>query len=145
PFLDAVYAVPFTSFPTVEGDPAAALAGVPRAWTYVVENERVRDPGHAAFAGFQAFFAASRAHLRPAHPPGVAAAEPPAYHPHQELRLELPADARRAARDTLGEGRRAIAVILAGSSAARHLYPSIASWELILHALAREHPGTVFP
>jgi hypothetical protein len=26
PWLDEVYAVPFTSFPTVEGDPAAALA-----------------------------------------------------------------------------------------------------------------------
>ena len=139
PFLDEVYAVPFTSFVGVESDPAAALEAVRRDWDWMVENHRAREPSHATIRGFRAFFDAAAEHFRPRHPVGVAGAAPPAYIPHQQLRLELPASAREAARATVGGGR-ALAIVLAGSSAHRHLYPSIASWELILAALADRYP-----
>jgi hypothetical protein len=139
PFVDAVYAVPYTNFVEADGDAAAALTDVPRVWDRVVENHRVHEASHDAFAGFRAFYDAAHAHLRPAHPTGVAGAEPPAYRPHRDLRLDLPAAARAAAAETTA-GRRSLAVVLAGSSAARHLYPSAASWELILRALAARHP-----
>jgi len=140
PFIDQVYAVPFTGFMHVDGDPAEALAGVPRAWDWVVENHRAREPSLADCAGFRAFFDAAHRHLRPKHPLGVAGQEPPAYEPHQQLRLDLTADGRAAAAATIAGGRPAISVLLAGSSADRHLYPSTASWELILGALAARYP-----
>jgi hypothetical protein len=139
PFLQRVYGVPYTSFATVEGDPAAALAEVPRRWDHVVENHRVHEPGHDAAAGFRAFYDAAHAHLQPRHPVGIAGASPPAYLPHQPLRLDLPEEARAAARATTG-GRPAIAVVPAGSSHHRHLYPSASSWELVLTALSEQHP-----
>ncbi len=138
-FLDEVYAVPFTGFMHVDADPAAALAGVPRAWDYVVENHRARERSHDNFGGFRAFFDAASAHFEARLDVGVAGAEPPAYLPHQQLRLDLPPEARLAAWATIGERRQAISVLLTGSSA-NHLYPSTASWELILAELSTQHP-----
>lgn len=140
PFIDGVYPVPFTGFMEVDADPAEALAGVPRAWDWVVENHRRRESAHDRFRGFRAFFDAAQAHFEPRHPLGVAGREPPAYTPHQQLRLDLPPDTRAAAAATIGERSRAISVVLAGSSAERHLYPSTASWELILQALLERYP-----
>jgi hypothetical protein len=140
PFIDEVYAVPFTGFIEPDADPVAALAGVPRTWDWVVENPRARQSSHDGFRGFRAFFDASHKHLQSRHPVGVAGAEPPAYTPHQQLRLDLPRDARAAAAAILRAGRPRIAVVLAGSSADRHLYPSAASWELILTALSQQYP-----
>ena len=131
------YAVPFTQFHDAAGDPAEALAGVPRSWDWVVENHRACKDSHKEMHGFRAFFHAAREHFSTRHPVGVAGRDPPAYEPHQDLRVELPADACAAAAATTG-GRQAIAVVLAGSSVARHLYPSAASWELILGALSPE-------
>ena len=65
--------------------------------------------------------------------------EPPDYSPHQHLQLELPSQAGTAARRTLQE-RPAISVVLAGSAAERALYPSMSSWQLVLDALAHQHP-----
>jgi len=104
-----------------------------------VENHRPREDSHKEMHGFRAFFHAAREHFSTRHPIGVAGRDPPAYEPHQDLRVELPADACAAAAATTG-GRQAIAVVLAGSSTARHLYPSAASWELILGALSEGHP-----
>jgi hypothetical protein len=143
PFLDAAYLVPFSSFEHIDGDPSAALAGVPRKWDYIVENHRARARSHDRFAGFRAFFDAASGYFESAHGVGVAGREPPSYLPHQRLRLELPAEARRAAAATVGGRRQAISVVLAGSSAARHLYPSAASWELILTALSARYPEAV--
>lgn len=141
-FIDSVYAVPFTRFMEIDGDPREALAGVPQGWDWVVENHRVRESSHDSFSGFRAFFDAAHAHFQPRQGLGIAGAEPPAYTPHQQLRLEPPRDARGAADATTG-GRQAISVILAGSSPDRHLYPSSASWELILGALSEHHPEAV--
>lgn len=139
PFVDEIYAVPFTRFMEVEADPVEALASVPRSWDWIVENHRTRGESHAGFAGFRAFFDAAHEHLRACHPIGIAGQEPPAYTPHQQLRLDLPSNARAAAAATVG-GRQAISVLLAGSSSVRHLYPSAASWELILTALSERYP-----
>jgi hypothetical protein len=143
-FVDEVYPVPFTSFMDVVTDPRAALAAVPREWDWIVENHRAREPAHQGFPGFKAFFDAAHEHLRSPNPLGVAGAEPPAYEPHQRLRLEPPAEARAAAARTIGDRPLAISVVLAGSSADRRLYPSAASWELVLRALSERHPDAVF-
>jgi hypothetical protein len=96
-----------------------------------------REASQADFSGFRAFFDAAHEHLQAQHPVGVAGQEPPSYKTHQQLRLNLPANARASAAATVG-GRQAIPVLLAGSSAGRHLYPSAGPWALILGALARE-------
>jgi len=144
PFVERVYAVPFNDFVHLTADPAAALAAVPRRWDYVVQNHRVREASHDRFAGFRAFFQAAHSHFEARFAVGLTGEPPPEYQPHQQLRLELPAAARSAALATIPTGRRAIAVVLAGSSGSRHLYPSAASWDLILSALARRYPDSVF-
>jgi hypothetical protein len=141
-FVETTYAVPYMSFVEPVGDPAAALADVPRDWDWVVENHRVAQRDHDRFRGFRSFYAAATKHLRARHGWGVAGTEPPPYVPNGQLRLELPAAARAAANEVL-RGRRAIAVILAGSSGYRHLYPSASSWQLILSALSEAHPDAV--
>ena len=73
---------------------------------------------------------------------GVAGLPPPAYEPHQRLRLDLPEPERERARQELG-GRRTIAVMPAGSGA-RYLYPSTTSWLEILDELERRFPDAVF-
>ena len=138
-FIDEVYAVPFTGFMEVDADAAEALAGVPRSWDWLVENHRVCESSHDSFLGFRAFFDAAHAHFRPDHPLGIAGRQPPDYTPHQQLRLDLPPNARAAAAATVGRGRPVISVVLAGSSANRHLYPSASSWELILGALSERY------
>jgi hypothetical protein len=143
PFLDAAYFVPFSGFLHVDGDPTAALAGVRRSWDHIVENHRPRAPSHDQFAGFRAFFDAASGYFDSVHGVGVAGREPPSYLPNQQLRLEPPAEARRAAAARIGGGRQAISIVLAGSSEARHLYPSAASWELILSALSAQYPDAV--
>jgi hypothetical protein len=75
------------------GDPAAALADVPREWDYVVDDARSRDSAQLEFAGLRAFYEASHRHFS-ARLRGVAGGEPPAYRPHCRLRLRLPGDAR---------------------------------------------------
>jgi hypothetical protein len=140
PFIDEVYAVPFTGFMEPDTDPVEALAGVPRSWDWVVENHRTGQNSHDACRGFRAFFDAAHSHFEPRHSLGSAGREPPGYRRHQELRLALPADAREAAAARIGGWRRAISVVLAGSSSGRHLYPSTASWTLILRALAERYP-----
>lgn len=119
PFIDEVYAVPFTTFTEVPNDPARALGAVPRDWDWVVENHRAREERHQSFPGFKAFFDAAHQHFTPRRQTGVAGAEPPAYRPHQHLRLEPPTEARRAAATMLPDGCLAISVVLAGSSADR--------------------------
>lgn len=142
PFVERAYAIPYTSFGPVEGDPRAALRGVPRDWDHVVHHPSTLDPEEDRFAGLRRYQAASRRHFRAQRSRGVAGAAPPAYAPHQRLRLELPAAARGAARAEL-DGRQAVAVMPAGSGA-RFLYPSLASWTLILDELAQRLPGVAF-
>jgi hypothetical protein len=143
PFVDELYPVPYRSFDEPDGDPRAALAGVPRDWDWVVDNHREREASHDAFRGFGAFFDASHEHFRPRLGRTWTGGEPPAYLAHQQLRLELPESSRTRARETL-QGRQAISVVLAGHSGRRFEYPSVASWRLVLGALAERFRGAVF-
>lgn len=141
PFVEGAYAVPYTSFGRREGDPSAALRGVPRDWDHVLHHPAATDPEERRFEGLQAYYAASTRHFRPRLARGVVGGEPPRYAPHQRLRLELPEDARERARALVGD-RLAIAVMPAGSGA-RRLYPSSASWAVVLDELERRFPGVV--
>ena len=85
----------------------------------------------------------ARRHFRARVAVGVAGREPPAYAPHQELRLVLPeaeagarADPRRAAVDRRHAGRERLA---------RALYPSVTSWIAILDELERRFPDACSP
>lgn len=143
PFIDSVYAVPYTALEQPDGDPRDALGGVPREWDWVVANHRESEERHARFRGFRDFYDASEAYFQPRRGRGRTGGEPPAYAPNQQLRLELPAPARAAAQDTL-QGRHSISVVLAGHSDSRAHYPSASSWDLILSELARRFPDAVF-
>jgi len=142
PFVERAYAVPYTSFGPVEESPKPALRGVLRDWDYVVHHPSELDPDQDRFDGLRRYQAASRRHFRARLATGVAGQSPPAYAPNQKLRLELPADARSGAQALL-EGRRTIAVMPAGSGA-RYLYPSLASWSLVLDELERRFPDVAF-
>lgn len=142
PFIDNVYAVEFTTFMEVPTDPAEALASVPREWDWIVENHRAREESHQSFPGFRAFFDAAHGYFVSPHPTGVAGLGPPEYRRHQQLRLDPPPEARAAAAALIPEGRTAITVVPTGSSN-RLLYPSAASWELILAGLAEGRPDAI--
>ena len=62
PFVDEVYAVPYTSFQEPDADPHEALADVPREWDWVVDNHRGADQSHDRFRGFRAFIDAAGEH-----------------------------------------------------------------------------------
>jgi hypothetical protein len=143
PFLDEVYAVPYTGFEEPDADPHEALAAIPREWDWVVDNHRAWDESHDRFRGFRAFFDAAEEHFAPRRGRAPSGAEPPSYLPHQELRLELPQSARAAAHELL-QGRRATSVVLAGHSGGPSSYPSARSWALILSELSRRFPDVVF-
>jgi hypothetical protein len=136
PFVEQVYAVEYTDFVRGSGDPEAALAGVPRDWDYVLDDARSEQAAQQQFVGLRRYYAASRCHFRARVAHGFTGTEPPAYAPHGQLRLELPA------RRELGAAV-SIAVLPAGSSE-RSRYPSPRSWELILRALADALSGAVF-
>lgn len=142
PFVERVYAVPYTSFGRPAGNPKAALRGVPRRWDYVVHHPASVDPEQQRFAGLKRYYAAARRHFRAQLGEGIIGRPPPAYEPHQMLRLALPEEARELARREL-VGRPAIAVMPAGSGA-RRLYPSLTSWLLVLDELERRIPDLAF-
>ena len=142
PFVEEVFAVPYTSFGRAEGDPRRALRGIPRDWDHVVHHPATADPNHARYGGFERYYEAARRHFRARSTSGLAGAPPPAYEPHQRLRLVLPDEERGRARAEL-DGRLSIAVMPAGSGA-RLLYPSVDSWGRILDALEARFPDVVF-
>ena len=141
PFVESVFAVPYTSFGRPEGRPRAALGGIPRDWDYVVRHPAAFDPAEARFAGLRRYYEASGRHFRARIASGIAGEEPPQYVPHQTLRLVVPENLAAAARAALA-GRRALAVMPAGSGA-RELYPSLSSWNLVLDELERRFPDAV--
>jgi hypothetical protein len=137
PFVEDVYAVGYTDFLGRGGDPDAALAEVPRDWDYVVDDGRSRDPRQLEmFAGMRRYYQAAHRRFRARVRHGSAGEEPPAYHPHGQLRLELPSSRERP-------GPVAIAVMPAGSSEPSR-YPSAECWRVILGALRAELPQAVF-
>lgn len=139
PFVERTYAIGFHDFGASRGSPRRALHRVPRDWDYVVEHQDVENPTHAGFEGYRRYYEASRAHFRARVRRGPVGSEPPAYVPHQPLRLALPEPTRVRAQERL-DGSRAISVLLAGSSQRTALYPSRTSWRLMLDAIAERFP-----
>ncbi len=126
------------------GDARRAIAHIPREWDWVVDDARRDHPGlRAAFPGLTAYSAAADAHFLAARARGLAGAAPPAYLPHQQVRLDMPQTSRARARHLLGGQGPRIAVMPGGSDV-RAMYPSVASWEKILRALATQHPDADF-
>jgi hypothetical protein len=142
PFVERVYPVPYTSFGTPEGNPKAALRGVPRRWDHVARHPASVEEWHDRFEGLRRYYDESGRHFRGRLSEGIAGRPPPDYAPHQALRLALPAAKRDLALREL-DGRTAIAVMPAGSGA-RELYPSLTSWLLVLDELERRMPGVAF-
>jgi hypothetical protein len=145
PFIHRTYSVGFTGFRDAVTDPAPAVRDISREWDYVVDDHRSRQPDQLAnYAGLRRFYEASGRHFRARLAHGTAGSEPPAYEPHHQLRLELPSEARQAARRELGPASPRIAVVPAASTDARYAYPSAGSWELVLRALDAAFPGVRF-
>jgi len=138
PFVEDVYAVPYTEFWRPDGDAHQALVGVPREWDWVIDNHREAERSHDGFLGFREFFDASHEHFQTRRGLMLTGQEPPSYVPNQQLRLELPDTARAAARETL-HGRQAISIVLAGSGLPS-FYPSPNSWILMLTELSLRFP-----
>ena len=142
PCVERAFPVPYSSFGAEDGDPRRALRGVPRDWDHVVHHPASIDPEQQRFEGLRRYYEAARRHFRGRLSEGVIGVPPPPYAPHQELRLDLPHETREQATRELG-GRPTIAVMPAGSGA-RHLYPSLASWQSILDELERRIPDVGF-
>lgn len=142
PFVETTYPVSHP-FLTADHYPAEPLAGVPSEWDWIVDDSRrVLADQRAVFGGFAHYYDTSDRALRARNGRGVAGAAPPAYKPHQRLTLTLPPDTRASAAALLAGAPVRIAVLPAGSSP-RELYPSVASWELVLRALVAQHPDAV--
>jgi hypothetical protein len=129
-------------------DSAGRLTPVPRNWDWVVDDTRRHQPLQVGlFPGMRDYYAASDDHLcTPDGQRSVVGAHRAGYLAHQPLRLELPTTMRAAAARRLGPGRpagRRIAVLPAGSSDPS-MYPSAASWLLILDALTDALPEVRF-
>jgi hypothetical protein len=141
PVVEAVYPV---DAPFLAPDPAARgrLAGVPRDWDWVVDDTRRHQPFQLdLFPGMRDHYAASDAHLRGRRGRSVVGADRAGYRPHQQVRLALPDGARTAAARRLGTGERPRIAVLPAGSSDPSLYPSVASWRLVLDALTDAVPG----
>jgi hypothetical protein len=149
PFVEAVYPVELPGYPLdtsslSEADCLAALRDVSEEWDYVVDNPRRGVKAHLrAVPGFARYYEASDRHFRARKARVTVGADPPGYVPRGHLRLELPRENRLRGQDLVSSGRPSIAVLPGGSSE-RWLYPSIASWEIILEALAHRFPEASF-
>jgi hypothetical protein len=144
PYVETAYPVG-DGFDFVEGGDAwRAIAHIPRQWDWVVDDARRDHAGlRAMFPGMAVYYDTADTHFLARRGRGVAGATPPAYRRHQQVVLDLPEASRARARRRLGGQAPRIAVMPAGSGV-RALYPSAASWERILHALASQHPDALF-
>jgi hypothetical protein len=141
PFVEAACPVALPAALAEPPELVRAVAGVPRRWDWIVDNPRRHSAEHMAlFPNFERFYAVTDRHLHARRGHSTIGVPPPAYAAHQQLRLQLPPGRRAAARRLLGDAGTAIAVMPAGNSQPRWEYPSTASWELLLDALARQHP-----
>jgi hypothetical protein len=146
PFVAARHAIEHPLLEPCE-DSMERLGGLPRRWDWVLDDpRRFQDFQLETFPGLRDYYAASDRHLLAGRGRTVVGADPPGYVPHQQLRFSPPRAAREAAARRLAasEGNpgpaRWIAVMPAGSSE-RALYPSLHSWQLILHALGDAFPA----
>jgi len=142
PFIEATYAIGLR-FPHPGPDPMQALAHVPRRWDWVVDDGRRGQPEQlAAFPGLARYYDSSDRYFSIRRGRGTAGSDPPAYAPHQQLVLQLPHEPQPRAARMLQRSAPRVAVMPAGSGP-RYRYPSVGSWELVLRALAEQHPGAL--
>ncbi len=145
PFVSHAYAI---EHPLLEPclDSAARQARIPRRWDWVLDDfRREQDVQLAMFPGLRDYYLTSDQLLTSTHRRSYVGSRAPGYVPHQQLRLELPEAARDAAARRFAERARQsgggrIALMPAGSGE-RALYPSVASWLVILDTLADAFPG----
>jgi ADP-heptose:LPS heptosyltransferase len=129
PFVDEVHTIDLDLF-----DPATdardQLAKIAPDWDYVVNDYRSTQAAQREiFPGLAAYYDQANAYFTGTK--GFAGFKlPPAYALRQPLRLDLPQTERHG-----------FAVLL-GGSADRHMYPTVASWRLVLTELAERFPGT---
>jgi hypothetical protein len=145
PFVSYAFAI---DHPLLEPcpDSAARQAAIPPGWDWVLDDFRRRqDYQLELFPGLRDYYNTSDRLLTATRGRTVVTSSPPGYVPHRQLRLELPQAVRAAAERRLAErfelpGSGRIALMPSGS-AERALYPSAASWLLILDALADAFRG----
>ncbi len=143
PYIQNVYPVQVDLFDP-QFDAARVLAGLPREWDWVVDDDRGHHDGlRRYFPGLACYYDAGADYFSTAGPIGFAGSAPPVYTGGPGFRLALPDERRRRARDLLGTGGPKIAV-LPGGSARRSSYPSIRSWVMILQALQHRYPDVTF-
>lgn len=132
PWLSASYTAELDAF---DGAFSSSIYdAVPRAWDWVIQEYRRRDPGQVAeFPGLGRLADVADAHYE------IGRSDEPRFVTEAPLRLALPPWAMEKAADLLPEGRVSIAVMLAGSGP-RLRYPSLESWELMLSALRSRWP-----
>ena len=146
PFIDRVYPVDHPFLET-SADSSGRMAALPRDWDWVLDDFcRHQDFQLAAFPGMRDYYRASDAYLTAKKGRSPVGGSPPGYVPRSRLRFVLPAGVRARApllfETGTVESRSGpwIALMPAGSSDPP-LYPSVASWRLILDALLEELPG----
>lgn len=131
PFIDEVHTIDLDLFDPAT-DARAQLAEIGKDWDHLVADARSAQPAQRDFfPGLAAYYDQADAYFPGAK--GFAGFnKAPSYEPRQPLRLDLPRSERTGF------------TVLLGGSADRHMYPTVASWELILSALAERLPGTEF-
>jgi hypothetical protein len=151
-YVDVVYPISIDVFDRGY-DPAGALAAIPAAWDWVVDDARGQeDQQRAAFPGLARYYDQTAKYFAAGGSTiGTAGAAPPRYVPGCEFRLTLPGGARSHADRLIASAFPAPArdagpriAILAAGSGPRSSYPSVRSWRLILAALADRWPDAVF-
>ncbi|MGP4021616.1 glycosyltransferase family 9 protein [Saccharopolyspora sp. 5N708] len=136
--VDEVYTVDIDVFrpPTAE-----ALAHIPADWDWVVDDPRGHQKWqHDFFPGLQRYYELSAEHFRTTGGHTRVGAPEPSYRPRNPLRLELPDSAHSWADDLLPPHDAPTIAVLPGGSAERWRYPSLASWQRILGAIAARWP-----
>jgi hypothetical protein len=131
PFVTETYAIrhPFLE-PCADSD--ARVAGLPREWEWIADDGRRHQPFQLdLFPGMRDYYAATDRRLAASMRRGPISYPPPPYARHTPLRLRPPPSS--------GPGDGGIAVMPAGSGD-RSLYPSRASWDLVLDALHEAFP-----
>ncbi len=144
PFVSHAFAVDHPLFDRC-GDSSRRLSAVPPNWDWVLDDFRRHQPiQQSLFPGLADYYAASDRRLTARHGRSTVGSSPPSYLRHQQLRFELPPGSRERARrrmcgDGTWGGARRITIMPAGSGPPA-MYPSTASWLMILDALTDAFP-----
>src|ERR1700733_12987263 len=127
-------------------DSAARQASIPRRWDWVLDDHRRHQQVQLdLFPGLRDYYLTSDRLLAATEGRTVVGAAAPGYVAHQQLRLQIPEAARAAAQRRFdahpGPSQAGRIAVMPAGSGDRVLYPSVASWRLILDALTGAFPG----